>query len=103
MDNLKFDKAYHERHERFNNHPIIQKRGKLFRNWWESYTLHRGVELVCCPICESKLKLICENEHQLTHNEIIELTRQKYQEALHNEEDNKTLAKFKEEIGRSTK
>ncbi len=79
------------------NHPIVLKRGELFRNWWNSNTLYVYLQLTKCPICNEKLKVICERGHTLSHEEHLEMAREKYEDALHNEEDNKTLEEVKNE------
>lgn len=94
-------KSHNEKLESFNNHPIILKRGKLFRNWWNHRSIYGVASALTCPECGSSAENLVWKCHDLTIPEASELAHKRYEEAIHDEENDKTLAKFKEEIGLS--
>ncbi len=102
MDNLKDEiKSLNKRFESIITHPIIQKRGELFRNWWNHSRILGIVPALTCPKCGASAENIVWKCHDLTILEATELAHKKYQEALDDKEDKKALDKFKGEIGRS--
>ncbi len=102
MDDVKDEaKSYKEQVESINTHPIIQKRGKLFRNWWNHNSILGIASALTCPGCSSLAENLVWKCHDLTILEAVELAHKNYREALDDEEDNKALDRFKEEIGRS--
>lgn len=94
--------SYEERVKRVNNHPIILKRGKLFRNWWNHASVLGIVSALTCPECGGLAENLVWKCHGMTIQEAVDQAHQRYQEALNDEEDNETLTKFKEEVGWSS-